>query len=52
LRPLTPGFTERETRVEIVRIESGGVWNVEAKEAVQFGFVVAGEGSEWGEGGI
>ena len=37
-------FTERETRVEIVRLEIGGVWNIEAEEAVQFGFVVAGEG--------
>lgn len=38
-------FTERETRVEIVKVEDGGVWNVEGEKAVQFGFVVEGEGS-------
>ena len=38
-------FTERETRLELLKVESGGVLRIEGEKAPQFGFVVEGTGS-------
>ena len=38
-------FTERETRIEMVRVESGGLWTNHPENALHFWFVVNGEGS-------
>jgi hypothetical protein len=37
-------FTERATRVEMVRVEEGGSLKVEGESATQLAFVVRGEG--------
>lgn len=38
-------FTERETRVQSVRIEAGGKWQVDAENAIQLLYVLRGEGN-------
>ncbi|CRG83413.1 hypothetical protein PISL3812_00764 [Talaromyces islandicus] len=55
-KPIKPGekgvlyknlgvFSERETRVQTVRIEAGGKWQVEAENAIQLLYVLRGEGN-------
>lgn len=38
-------FTERETRVQSVRVEAGGKWQVDAENAIQLLYVLRGEGN-------
>ncbi|KAH8690238.1 hypothetical protein BGW36DRAFT_390430 [Talaromyces proteolyticus] len=38
-------FTERETRVQMIRVESDGQWELRAENAIQLLYVLRGEGS-------
>ena len=42
-------FTERATRVEMMRVEEGGLLKIEGENATQLAFVVKGEGKLHGE---
>lgn len=48
-RKLLGVFSERETRIEVYRVEPGAVWHVPAEDANRLAFVFAGSGSCGGE---